>query len=246
MKTLGVLNWKPQNKIYSVRKLSDTIKAERLDAEYYQTKYDELIETLYKHAVSLVQISEMQTYNARGTQPSYYENGEISVINSQHILEDGLDYDNFERTSLREWEEHNNAQVKTGDILVYTTGANIGRTAIYLKEEKAIASNHVNLIRIKEKNKIYVSFVLNSLIGRLQVEKLCTGSAQQELYPKDIEKIYIPFITEKTQNEISDKIMEYNMLKQGSEKMTCNAKIAVEMAIEQNETKAMKWLDEQA
>ena len=53
-------------------------------------------------------------------QPEYVQDGEVSVVNSKHILEDGLDYDNFEHTTTAFLNSHKRAQIGYGDILIYT------------------------------------------------------------------------------------------------------------------------------
>ncbi len=214
------------------------LESGRLDAEYYQQKYERLAETCFSKAVYTKTMQDIQHFNARGLQPEYVENGEVDVINSRHILEKHLDYNNFEKTTLQNWKFQTRAQVFKNDILIYTTGANIGRSQVYLKSEKALASNHVNILRIKNENPIYVAFVLNSKIGRLQTEQLSAGSAQQELYPKDIAQFYIPFISELKQRQISDSVLKSYTLQTESEKLLTLAKQAVETAIEQGEAAA--------
>lgn len=215
----------------------------RLDAEYYQPKYDRLFEQVHKNAKYVKRLRELSIYNARGLQPIYDENGELDVINSKHILDKGLDYDNFEKTSIHNWDMQEKARVNKNDILTYTTGANIGRTSVYLSDNKALASNHVNILRLKEENPIYVAFVMNSIVGRLQTEQLSAGSAQQELYPKDIESFYIPFISKDKQSAIEDNFIQSLELGKQSKALLEAAKTAVEIAIEQNEEEAIKYLE---
>lgn len=62
----------------------------RLDAEYYQPKFEKLESVARKNATYIKTIGEMQTFNARGLQPVYVEGGELAVINSKHILENRL------------------------------------------------------------------------------------------------------------------------------------------------------------
>ena len=163
----------------------------------------------------------------------------------KHILEHDLNYDGFEKTCESNWKKQKKARVKRGDILTYTTGANIGRTACYSISKPALASNHVNILRIRNENPEYVAFVMNSLIGRLQTERLSAGSAQAELYPKDIEKYLIPFTEEKTQQEIVASIKESRALKAQSKHLLECAKRAVELAIEQDEQAALEWLEQE-
>ncbi len=177
-------------------------------------------------------------------QPLYDELGTLSVINSRHILETELDYKNFEKTSAENWKIQERAQVFENDILTYTTGANIGRTQVYLSNERALASNHVNMIRLSQGNPIYVAFVINSQIGRLQTDQLSAGSAQQELYPKDLEQFYIPFVEPELENKIIEQVLQGNVLKTQSEQLLEKAKRAVEVAIEEGEAAGMKLLEE--
>ena len=183
LQALGLENWQPQKRTFYINNvtfetedtiskinLSDILLSNRLDSEHYKPKFDELETIVKANALYLKCIGDIQTFNSRGVQPDYCENGELNVINSKHILEKTLDYDNFERTSKVDWENKNSSRVLKNDILTYTTGANIGRTSPYLNSDKALASNHVNILRIKSENPIYVALVMNSIIGRFQLK----------------------------------------------------------------------------
>lgn len=229
---LGLKDWRPKNTLHTTKKFSDFAQSGRLDAEYYQPKYDDLFERLQK--VDCKTIKEIQIINYRGFQPEYVENGKIDVINSKHILEDGLDYENFEKTDEVSFNNAVRAQVKYGDILTYTTGANIGRTQVYLSEKKAMASNHVNMLRVKDVNPIYLALILNSKIGRMQTEKSCTGSAQVELYPDDLASFIIPILPEAIQTKIASLIQQSFECKAQSKQLLEDAKRMVEEEIEKN------------
>jgi restriction endonuclease S subunit len=215
----------------------------RLDAEYYQKKYDTLEKAICSS--NYKRIREIRTVNYRGMQPEYVENGNLNVINSKHILEDTLDYNGFEKTSDDYWDIQERARVFKGDILTYTTGANIGRTQVYRLDKKALASNHVNILRVKGENPFYIGFVLNSMVGRMQTEKYCAGSAQVELYPKDLDEFIIPIIDKTIQNQIIELTEESFNLKKQSEQLLETAKRAVEIAIEQDEAAALRFIEEQ-
>ena len=83
------------------------------------------------------------------------------------------------------------------------------------------------------------------MIWSLQTEQLSAGSAQQELYPKDIENFYIPFITKDAQTQIANLVQQSFTLKAESERLLAAAKRAVEIAIETDEQTAMAYLNEQ-
>ena len=244
MGELGLNDWQPRNDQVNIKSLKESfLSSGRLDAEHYQVKYDELEERIRN--ISHKTIAEIQQFNARGVQPDYVEDGNVPVINSKHILEDGLDYNNFERTTETFFSSHERARIGYGDILIYTTGANIGRTQAYLKHYQALASNHVNILRVKEGvNPIYLALVLNSPIGRMQTEKLCTGSAQAEIYPNDIEKFIVPILDETIQETIAAKVLKCFAMKTESQRLLNVAKEAVEIAISESEETALKYLKE--
>ena len=234
---LNLNGWQPSSNQVNVKCLKDSFLLRgRLDAEHYQVKYEELEERI--KAVPYKTIAEIQQFNARGVQPDYVEEGGISVVNSKHILEDGLDHDNFERTTEAFLSSNERAQIGYGDILIYTTGANIGRTQAYLRDNTGLASNHVNILRVKGVNPIYLALVLNSLIGRMQTEKLCTGSAQAEIYPNDIEKFIVPILGETIQETIAAKVQKCFAMKTESKRLLNVAKTAVETAISKGEEEA--------
>jgi len=243
LKELGMKDWRPNNSQINIKKLKDSfLSSGRLDAEHYQMKYDELEEKI--KTVPHKTIAEIQQFNARGVQPDYIGEGCVPVVNSKHILEDGLDYDNFERTTEVFLSSQKRAQIGYGDILIYTTGANIGRTQAYLKNDHALASNHVNILRVKGVDPIYLALVLNSLVGRMQTEKLCTGSAQAEIYPSDIEKFVVPILNETIQETIALKVLESFAMKAESKRLLNVAKEAVEIAISDSEEKALQYIKE--
>ncbi len=241
LEAIGLKYFQPNKEPSNIKSFKESfLTIGRLDAEYYQKKYDDLTDKITSQKYK--RIKEIRTDNFRGLQPVYAEDGELNVINSKHILEKGLDYENFEKTSSAYWEIQKRARVYKGDILTYTTGANIGRTQVYQIDEKALASNHVNIIRLKEENPFYIGFVLNSLIGRMQTEKFSAGSAQAELYPKDLDEFLVPVIEVKYQQKIISLIEESFHLKAESERLLEVAKKAVEMAIEEGEEKALEYI----
>lgn len=229
LECIGMKDFKQSSEAVSVKRFSDFASSGRLDAEYYHIKYDNLEEKI--KSVSYKTVADLQTFNARGVQPDYIPDGNISVVNSKHILENGLDYDNFEKTSSEFLKQNERAVIRKNDILVYTTGANVGRTQPYLLSDIAIASNHVNILRLDGVNPIYAALVLNSKVGRLQTEKACTGSAQAELYPSDLEKFLIPILPKDKQELIAEKVKQSFAFRTESKELLEIAKHKVEDVI---------------
>lgn len=201
----------------------DVSKVRRIDAKYFSPYFINLQKIAKSRAVRTRVLGEFLVENNRGVQPKYVENGEVCIINSGNILEGYLDYEGFERTGIDFWEKNKKARVCDGDILMYTTGANIGRTAIFKGTDKALASNHVNILRIKEEDPVYIAFVLNSMLGRMQTKRWCSGSGQAEIYPADIENYEIPFVSDVEQREIVRMLVNAERNRKKSFKVTKEA-----------------------
>jgi len=177
---------------YSIIQKSQLEGALRLDAEYYGPYYFYLEEKIKKKRWDY--LKNLIIFNRRGIQPKYSEEPtKYRAVVSQNILEEFLDVDSlpyvtedfFNSTPAQK------VKIRPYDILIYTTGANIGRTNIfYSKGIEAIASNHVNIIRVNPSkiNQLYLGLFLQSKIGRDWTDRWASGSDQEEIYPEDFEK----------------------------------------------------------
>lgn len=243
-KSLGLSDWKPAQPLTYTRRASETFAADRLDAEHFQPQYDAMLERSTQRAAYTRRLADFVLYCDRGEQPDYLEDGTLDVVNSRHILENGLDYGNFEKTDLQCFSNARfaKARIQKNDILVYTTGAKIGRSGIYFADTPALASNHVNILRVAEENPLYVGAVMNSMIGRWQTRRQCTGSAQVEIYPADIERFVIPFVDAATQEAIAEKMRGSYAARREALALLEVAKRAVEIAIEQDENAGMVYI----
>lgn len=240
---LGLKKWTLSEAKCYVKKYSEVIKEKRMDSLFFHPRYDELLKLVKNNACCWKTVGDIKSFNSRGVQPNYVYDGQLKVINSQHILNEHLDFDNLERTDIGYWDIQTEARVYRNDILTYTTGAYVGRTNIYLEDEKSIGSNHVNILRINGENSIYVGFLLNSMVGRLQTEKFVSGSAQVELYPSDIEKFVIPFIEDKKQETITELVNEsYSAIKIAKVIVDITKK-TVKTAVEENDKTALEFLE---
>jgi hypothetical protein len=242
--TLGLADFSPSMEKVNIKLFKDSFAATgRLDAEYYQPKFDQLEAKLAEtHLLHL--LSEFLTINQRGTQPDYAEEG-LPVINSKHVREGEviLTDNRFARIPDKE----KPLFINKGDVLINGTGVGtIGRAAPYLHDQQAIPDNHVTVLRTDKLNPIYLSVYLNSIAGKYQVDKYFKGSSGQiELYPTDIDRFYVPFINENSQTRIAALVQQSFTLKAESEQLLDVAKRAVEIAIETDEQTAVEYVNEQ-
>jgi hypothetical protein len=224
--------------------LSRAQQVDRLDAEHFQPKYDKLIAHLKKTGRAK-QLGELAHFIRRGLQPEYVEAGEVLVFTEKHLGRYLLDVDSAERTSLSFWEANPNAQIHSADIIMYSIGAYIGRTNIYLHTGKAVTSSNVTIIRTDLSKVVpeYLAVYLNSNLGFLQAQKWTASVGQMALYPADIPKFWVYLSGEKFQHEVAKLVRKSYQARQKAKALLEKAKRAVEIAIEQGQENAMAFLN---
>jgi restriction endonuclease S subunit len=212
----------------------------RLDAEFYQPKYDELERHIRDHG-NCIRLSEAACFIQRGRQPSYADDG-LTVINSRHVQSGFIDLAGA-RFALEP--DSNELVVKKGDLLLNGTGrGTIGRCAAYLADEQALPDNHVTIIRCPKMDPVYLSVYLNSVAGQMQVDRFYKGSSGQiELYPEDIGNFLIWDAPAAVQKSIRESVETGLQKKAESHRLLEKAKQAVEIAIEKGEEAAMAYLE---
>jgi type I restriction enzyme S subunit len=222
-----VINYSP----YSVSSFVNVSISHRLDAQYFQSKFTALMDHLSKFHCE--KIKDIRIYNSRGIQPNYVENGSIDVVNSQHIGKTHLKYESFQKTSERFFRKTPEGHIQENDLLIYTTGAYIGQTNVFLKNTSALASNHVNILRIRpDIDPVYMGLIFQSKIGKYQTEKHSRGSAQAELYPSDIDKFLVPILPLEIQKKIGELVRNSLVAENESNQLLEQAKKRVEDLIE--------------
>jgi len=233
---LDELRWDELNpsqpKSYAVF-LSQAKNISRVDAEHFQPKFEKLLN--YIKAVGKTDLlGDGVLFNKRGLQPTYVEEGNVIVVNSQHLGRYLLNVEATERTDEDFWRNNKRCQLKINDVLVYSTGAYVGRTNVWLEDSKAIASNHVNIIRpSKEYNALYLAAYLNSLPGLWQAEMWASGSGQRELYPEDIARFVLYRAPQEVQEKIADLIVQSYQARKKAKALLEEAKRQVEELIDE-------------
>ena len=252
---LGLTNWQPKHQLTFIKNYSDTQQVGRIDAEYYQPKYDEIINAIKNYSGgwdtlgNLVHIKKCVEVGSG----EYLDEGipfvRVSNISPFEITEEKYISDTLykELTPQEDnipFEKSKNHQPQQGEILFSKDGT--PGIAHYLKEEPEKIIPSGGILRVKSKtdkvNNEYLTLVLNSLLTQEQVNRDVGGSIILHWRPDQVREAVIPVLSEKKQSEIQKKVTESFDLRKQSKQLLEAAKKAVEIAIEQDEETAIKWL----
>ena len=241
---LSLTDWQPKQQLTFVKNFSDMENAERIDADYFQPKYDDIVNAIKNYSGGCDTLGNIVTLK------------KCVEVGSKAYLEDGIPFvrvsnlSPFEITQEKyiseelyaEIEEH---QPKQGEILL-SKDATPG-IAHYLREapDKMIPAG--GILRLKGKtDKIgneYLTLVLNSILTQEQVNRDVGGSVILHWRPDQVAGTVIPILSPEKQAEIEQKIVESFSLRNHAKHLLECAKRAVEIAIEQDEQTAIEWLE---
>ena len=250
LESLGLKSWQLKEPLSYEASSKEVVAAARWDAEYFRPRHKALINILKNAgAVELRQLFAEPI--ARGISPIYSEDGDLLVVNSQHVGSLMVELDcNRKMRGEDLAETQQRALLRSGDVLLNSTGVNtIGRCQTLLESTYAVADNHVAIIRVDPKriDPVFLGLFLNSMTGFMQSERGWTGSSGQiELRPDVIASFLIWDAPRDSQRIISEKILDANQARQDSKDLLEKAQRAVEIAIERGEAAANEYLDGKA
>lgn len=243
---LGLTNWNPIHQLTFIKNHSDTKQVERIDAEYYQPKYDEIINALTGYANgwdtlgNLVTVKKCVEVGSR----EYIDKG-IPFVRVSNLSPIEITEEKFISENLYSKVKHH--QPKQREIL-FSKDATPGIAHFLHKQPKKMIPSG-GILRLKSKtdriNEEYLTLVLNSILTKEQVNRDVGGSVILHWRPDQVKQTLIPILPEVKQTKIQQIVTEsYNLRNQSKFLLEC-AKQVVEMAIKLDEQKATNWLKTQ-
>lgn len=233
--------------IIQVKTLSESfIETGRLDAEYYQPKYDALFDALSRLPTENLGGEDGLVFMKKSIEPgseAYQDEGipfvRVSDINKYSIVEPAIKLSQTIVPNIESLYPHK-------DTILLSKDGSVGIAYKVQEDMQIVTSSALLHLTIKDTNQVlpdYLTLVLNSQVVQLQAERDCNGAILQHWKPSDIEKVLIPILDMDKQKEISDKVQESFRLRKEAKRLLDNAIKAVEMAIEGSEQTAIVWLE---
>ena len=241
---LNLADWQPKQQSTFVQNFADLGRAGRMDSDYFQPKYGEIVAAIKGYPggwATLDNLVTMQRCIEVGS-GEYLDEG-IPFVRVSNLSPFDLTEEKYISASL--YSEIAQHQPQQGEILL-TKDATPG-IAHYLSEPPPPMIPSGGILRLRGKtdqlNNECLTLILNSLLTKEQANRDAGGSVIMHWRPEQIAEVVIPIITPQTQAEIQAQVAESSALRRQSRQLLDLAKGAVELAIEQDETAALAWLE---
>lgn len=230
---LGLQGFEPEDKIFYEVNLSTVNTSHRIDAEYFNPKYDVIIEKIrnYKHGYG--KLLNFAEYIKPNFEPRTYSqkifpyieladiNRSIGLIQSSTIIK-GEEAPNRARRIL-----------KKNDIIISRVEGSLEKVALVDEEfENSLASTGFFQFRSKNILPEVLLVLSKSPIIQSQLKKECAGTILTAVPQKSIVGLIIPILPEEIQWAITKFVTQSHETRKKAEKLLEKAKKIVEDAIE--------------
>lgn len=212
------------------------LKTGRLDAEYYQSKYEDIERFIKNYKGGYVRLADIgevvngsfipEAFYTQKAQRAYIRIKELSLNMPIKISECIYIKDDFIAS--------NEVVVKENDFVVAIIGNTIGKVNLVPKElEGSFISNNTSRFRLIDKNYIpeFMELLLRSMFVQEQIQRNFTQTAQPKISNTSIENILIPKIDSTTQTQIATHIQKSFELRAEAKNLLESAKAKVESAL---------------
>ncbi len=233
LEALGLENFNNEERLSSIINLSEIEIAGRMDAEYFQPKYEIIEDRVAKYNVQKLGDLVLMKKGIEVGAEEYQEEGKV-FIRVSSMTKFGIVESDQKCLSEKLYEKLKaDFQPNKGEILL-TKDATPG-VAYALKENiEGIVSGGTLRLQMKDKKveAEYLALCLNSVIGQMQAERDAGGSVIAHWKPAQIKNVLIPILPIETQKKISELVIAAHEARKKSKELLEEAKRKVEEMIE--------------
>ena len=232
LKELGFEDFNLDEELWSIVNFSDVRSAHRIDPEYFQPMYEQLMQKLkVQNSKTLYQLIVAHTTGYPFSSSNYVEQG-VPLIRINNIRKGYLDLADTAFLTERDYSISLKDTAKAGDIVLSMSGT-IGMTAV-IEESVQKCSINQRILKFTPKNidKDFLALLLNSVVGRYQLERIGTGGVQTNISFNDIKNILIPRLGDIKEQKIADLVRKSHAARKTSKELLEDAKRELEEMIE--------------
>lgn len=226
---LGLKDFETEDELYSVVNISDIKSAKRIDAEYFQGKYESLLKRIKKfNSKRLLELTKRINSRIKIIPDSTYKYIEISDVNT------ATGDASFNEILGKELPASAQIPLQGGELIVSKVRPTRGAISIIPKtySEDFVCSSAFSVYKIADVLKEYLFVLLRSIIGRLQFEKPTTGTSYPTITDEDIENVLVPILPKPKQQNIAALVRKSHEARKKAKQLLEEAKRKVEEEIE--------------
>jgi len=231
LQELGLRDFEPEENLSYTANLSDVKSAHRIDAEYFQPKYDKLISKIKnqksKALLNIVNNAPAK-FNPMNQPAKVFKYVELANINSSIGVIDG-----YSEVLGKEAPSRAKRLLKYGDVIASSVEGSLEKVALVDREQEGyLASTGFFQFRSDEILPEVLLILAKSLVFQMQLEKQCAGTILTAVPKEAIKNIYVPVLPKPIQQKIADLVRQSHEARKKAKQLLEEAKQKVEDLIE--------------
>ena len=243
LKELDLLDFESTQENIAIKSFSESfLSTGRIDSEYYQPKYDEIIQKIkeYKGGVGTIEeVCNLKDSNHKPTKDKFYQYIELSNIGRTGDIT-GCTYNQGQLLPSRA-----RRLVQTNDVIISSIEGSLEKIALVTEEfDNSLCSTGFYVVRSSKINASTLLVLFKNEIMQQILKQNCSGTILTAMNKNEFLNITIPIIDLDIQNIISEKKITSFKLKTESKNLLALAKRVVEIAIEDGEEIALEMINE--
>ncbi len=230
LKELDLKDFKPKHKLTFTTTKKEIEQDKRFDAEYFQPKYEEIIEKIKSYKGGFDKVGEVVNIKDKNfTSKDYVKYKYVALAD---ISNDGY-IQSFEEDFGKNLPTRARRLINKGDVIISSIEGSLNSCALIEEEfDNSICSTGFYVVNSERINPETLLVLMKLYPIQKLLKKGCKGTILTAIPKDELEKIVLPIIDNQTQQKISQKIQESFKLKKELKELLEKAKKMVEEEIE--------------
>lgn len=215
-------------------KSAKTISTTRIDAEYYQPKYERIVETIKNSKYGWCKLADKITNITDKHDPTKEPENDFRYIELSNINPSIGIIDGYSELKGKDLPSRARMLIKEGDVIISSVEGSIDKVALVDNfHDGCLASTGFFVFRNKS-NMIpeYVLALCKSVLIQKQLEKFSSGTILAAVPKNLVQNLIIPDIPKEAQTEIANLIRQSHSARRQAKELLEEAKRKVEEMIE--------------
>lgn len=230
LEEFGIKGWQPNNKLVNIKQLKESLlKSGRIDAEYYQQKYEDyhcLFEGYKGGSDVLSSICDIYDMNFGPIENTEYKYIELSNIGGLGEITGCTIAKGVELPSRAR------RLIHTNDVIVSSIEGSLQSVALVTDEyDKAICSTGFYVVNSKTINPETLLVLFKSEPMQNLLKQGCSGTILTAIGKTEFQNLVMPKIRKEVQTEIADCVQRSMSLRNEAKQLLEEAKMMVEEEI---------------
>lgn len=240
---LSLLDWKPTQILTYTRNYSQATRARRMDAEHFQPKYTELRAHIRNYSQGYVKITDIARNSTETTEPHAYPEQDFKYIELADINQFIGTIESANEIKGKNAPSRARMRLRSGDIITSTVEGSLEKIALVSEEyDNAIGSTGFFVLRPRGVASCYLLALSKSIVVLEQMRCESSGTILSAIPSKSLQKIIVPNIPPVTRDKIAGLVQQSHTAQLKAKALLVKAKRSVEIAIEDGEDKAIKYI----